>query len=166
LNTHALLHEQRGATLIVGLVMLAVMMLLVVSAFTLSTTNVKSVGNMQFRNEAVAAASKAIEQVIDSPFTIAPTADQISVDLNNDGKVDYEVAIEAPTCIRGSKIAASGGAGKGSSITLGLPTTPSTYNTIWDVFATVTDTTTGASARVHQGVSVLLSQSQYSAVCS
>src|SRR5688572_26041587 len=90
--------RQRGATLVVGLIMLVLITLLVTSAFTLSNTNSKSVGNMQIRNEAVAAANKAIEQVVSSPFTAAPAAEAIDVDLNNDGTTDYTVAFAAPTC--------------------------------------------------------------------
>ena len=49
-------HSQRGITLFVGLIMLVLITLMVTSAFTLSTSNLKSVGNMQARDEAIAAA--------------------------------------------------------------------------------------------------------------
>ncbi len=47
--------RQRGATLIVALIMLAIITLVVIGGFTLSTSNLKSVGNMLVREEAVAA---------------------------------------------------------------------------------------------------------------
>ena len=161
------LRGQRGATLIVGLIMLAVITLLVISAFTLSSTNLQSVGNMQFRAEAIAATNKAIEQVLSSPFITATTDDQIDVDLNNDGKPDYSVVIRKPTCVKSlEQTGASAARGKASSVQLNLPTGPSTYNTVWDIDATVTDPATGASVRVHQGVRVILNQTQYTAVCA
>lgn len=158
---------QRGATLIVGLIMLAVITLLVSSAFNLSTTNLKAVGNMQRRAEAVAAANKALEQVISSPFTTTPTADEINVDINNDGSNDYVVAIAAPTCVMASRVSQSSGAGTASSLSLGLPAAVTFYNTIWDIDATVSDVAgSSASVRVRQGIRVLLNETQYSAVCS
>ena len=55
--------RQGGAALIVGLIMLVLITLAVTAGFTLSNTNLKSVGNMQNRNEAVAASNRAIEEV-------------------------------------------------------------------------------------------------------
>jgi Tfp pilus assembly protein PilX len=163
---HRSLKRQSGATLIVGLIMLAVITLLVIAAFNLSTTNLKAVGNMQRRAEAVAAANKAIEQVLSSPFTTAPAADQITVDINNDGTVDYTVTLATPTCVSATAMNQSGGAGTGSSLSLNLPATLTYYNTIWDIDASVTDASgSGAAVRVRQGVRVLLSQTQYQAVC-
>jgi hypothetical protein len=158
---------QRGATLVVGLIMLVLITVMVTSAFTLSTTNLQSVGNMQFRDEAVAAANKASEQVLSSPFTTAPVAQTINVDLNNDGTTDYEVEFDAPTCIGDSEVIISGAAP--SSVTLGssFAVAGSTfYQTIWDLSARVTDDVSGASVHVRQGIRVLLTQAQYNAVCT
>lgn len=153
---------QRGATLIVGLIMLVLLTLVVTSAFMLSASNLKAVGNMQFRNEAVAAASKAIEQVLGSPFTNAPGAEDIHVDIDNNGTIDYVVNIAQPECIRAT-VAAPGAS---SSLALGIAmSTASHWNTVWDVVAVVNDTVSGASVRMRQGVRVLLTQSQKNAVC-
>lgn len=161
------LRRQQGATLIVGLIMLAVITLLVSSAFNLSTTNLKAVGNMQRKAEAVAAANKAIEQVISSPFTDVPTNDQINVDINNDGTNDYTVAIAVPTCVTAARVSQSPSPGTASSLSLGLPAAATFYNTVWDLDATVTDNSgSSAAVRVRQGVRVLLSETQYTAVCS
>lgn len=160
-------HAQSGATLVVGLIMLVLITLMVTTAFTLSTTNLKSVGNMQFRNEAISAGNIAIERVLGSPFATAPSAEQILVDINNDGANDYAVSIATPVCVRGSVAAPP----VSSSVTLGTSmSTASTWNTIWDIDATVTPTSdnpgaSGASAHVHSGVRVLLSQAQKDAVC-
>lgn len=159
--------KQGGATLIVGLIMLAVITLLVSSAFNLSTTNLKAVGNMQRRSEALAAANKAIEQVISSPFTVAPSADQIEVDINNDGVNDYVVTIAQPTCVWSARVNQVSGTGTASSLSLGLPAGVTNYNTVWDIDASVSDAAgSSAAVRVRQGVRVLLSQTQRDAVCS
>jgi len=160
--------SQDGATLIVGLIMLVLITLLVTSAFTLSTSGLKSVGNMQSRDEAIAAGNKAIEQVVSSPFTNSPAGETINVDLNNDGITDYVVVFNAPTCVSVAEI--PGTAVAPSSISLGPTFSPSTsnlYETVWDLDANVTDPNgSGAVVRVHQGVRVLLTQIQITAVCS
>jgi len=159
---------QRGATLVVSLIMLVLISLLVTSAFTMSSTNLKSVGNMQNRNEAIAAGNKAIEQVLSSPFMNAPSAESIDVDIDNNGTTDYQVAFAAPTCISASRLAST--VAPPSSITLGpafAVATSDFYETVWDLDASVSDPSgSGASARMRQGVRVLLSQIQYNAVCS
>lgn len=155
---------QRGATLIVGLIMLVLLTLVVTSAFMLSTGNLRAVGNMQFRNEAIAAANKAIEQVMGSPFTNDPAAaaESINVDIDNDGGTDYVVNIAEPECIRATVASPSAP----SSLSLGAGmSSASSWNTIWDVVAEVNDTVSGASVQIRQGVRVLLTQSQKSAVC-
>lgn len=161
--------HQRGAVLIVGLVLLVVITLMVASAFTLSVSNLQSVGNMQFRNEAIAAANKAIEQKIGSlcpsGCTTAPTSDEIQVDLNNDGTTDYTVTIATPTCISRSAVISTTATGGGSSASLGLSSTTYYFNTVWDIDATVSDSVSGASVHVRQGARMLLTQTQCNAVC-
>jgi len=153
---------QRGATLIVGLIMLVLLTLVATAAFMLSTGNLKAVGNMQFRNEAIAAANMAIEQVISSPFTNAPAAESINVDINNDGTVDYVVAIATPVCVRAS--VAGGGTPSSLSLAASL-SSAAVWNTVWDINATVSDAVTGTSVRVLQGVRVLLGTAEKNVVC-
>ena len=52
-----------------------------------------------------------------------------------------------------------------SSVTLPVMAS-STWNTVWNLEATVTDPASGASVRVRSGVRVLLTESQKDAVCS
>jgi type II secretory pathway pseudopilin PulG len=150
---------QRGATLIVGLIMLAVITLLVTTAFTLGNTNLKAVGNMQFRDEAAAAANMAIEQVLTAFISIPPTDQNIPVDLNNDGESDYTVTIR-PTCITSSIVSDGSGIGLQGSVELpGLSVGGGGgggYITVWDIDASVTDNASGAKIRLHQGVRKLL----------
>lgn len=154
--------NQRGATLIIGLIMIVLITLIVINAFTLSSTNLKAVGNMQVRGEAIAASNQAIEQVLSSPFTDAPVAQSINVDINKDNTNDYVVAIAAPTCMR-AVLAASGAP---SDVELDPSmSSGSTWNTEWDIDSTVIDQASGASVRVRQGVRVLLSDTQKTTVC-
>lgn len=155
------LQRQRGATLVVGLIMLVLVTLMVVTAFTLSSSNLKAVGNMQFRNEAIAAANKAIEQVVSSNFTTATAAETINVDMNSDGTNDYMVTVEKPDCVRATK------AGKPPPSSTSMPglATAANWNTVWNIRAIVTDATTGANVTTHAGVRVLRTQAQKEAEC-
>jgi hypothetical protein len=157
--------SQRGAALFVALIMLVLTTVMVASAFSVSMVNTRSVGNMQTRSEAVAAANRALEEVMALPFNLVPTADSINVDLDNDGASEYTVDIAIPTCVSATPIAAPPPGGI-TSATIILPTPPSYYRTVWDLDATVTHVATGTSIHVRQGVRVLLSQAQFNATCS
>jgi Tfp pilus assembly protein PilX len=156
--------SQSGAALVVGMIMLVLITLMLVTALNLGTTNFRAMTNMQFRSEAIAAANKAIEQVISSPFTAAPAAESITVDLNNDATSDYTVQIAVPQCVYAAQ---AFGADPSS---LSLPPTmsaASTWNTIWDLDASVNaaENVGGAAVRVRSGVRVLLSEVEKNAVC-
>jgi hypothetical protein len=140
---------------------------MVTSAANLSSTNLISVGNMQFRDEAIAAANKAIEQVLSSPFTDAPASQAIEVDINNDDAPDYEVVFATPTCVSDSEIVVSGAAASSVSLGAAFAVAGSSFHqTVWDLSASVSDANvSGASVQVRQGVRVLLTQAQYNAVC-
>ncbi len=154
-------HSQRGITLFVGLIMLVLITLMVTSAFTLSTTNLKSVGNMQAKDEAVAAANQAIEELLSSSFTDAPGEAKIEVDINNDLTADYVVKIAKPTCVRASPDNLPADT-SGTLPALGVITN---YNTVWDIQATVNNAQTGANTVVQAGTRVLLTEAQKDAVC-
>lgn len=141
--------------------MIVLITLIVVNAFSLSSSNLKSVGNMQQREETIAAANQAIELVISSAFTTVPVAQTINVDINNDGTNDYAVAVAIPVCVR----AMVAGSASGSDVELGSAMSSSNWNTDWDIDATVTDAASGTSVRVRQGVRVLLNDTQKTSVC-
>lgn len=154
--------HQRGATLIIGLIMIVLITLIVVNAFTLSSSNLKSVGNMQVREEALAAANQAIDKLISSPFTDALGPQNLTVDINNDGVNDYTVAVATPTCTRAliAFTAAPSDVELPASMSSG-----SQWSTEWDINSTVTDAASGASVRVREGIRVLLSQAKKDAAC-
>jgi Tfp pilus assembly protein PilV len=153
---------QRGATLIIGLIMIVLITLVVLSAYTLSSSNLKSVGNMQMRDEAIAAANDAVERMISAPFTNALGTQTFTVDINKDGTDDYRVTVGTPSCIRASK------ASEVSPSDVELPAGMSagfTWNTEWDIDANVADAASGASVHLRQGVRVLLNQIQKDTAC-
>lgn len=156
--------NQRGAALVVGLIMLVLITIMLVSAMVLSTSNFRSVSNMQFREEALAAANRAIEQVISSNFTADPAAEEILVDIDNDGDTDYAVQIDEPTCI---SAAMAFEADPSSSSLPPAMTVSGTWNTVWDIRASVDNDSNvgGAAVTVRAGVRALLSEAQKDAVC-
>ena len=160
-------HRQQGAALVVALILLTLTTVMVASAFSISQVNTRSVGNMQLRGEAVAAANRAIEQIIASPFNVAPAAESIEVDLDNDGQPEYQVEFAVPSCVSASRIASA--AAPPSSLTLGsaFGSASSTfYRTVWDLDASVIHLASGTSVHVRQGVRVLLTQAEYNSNCT
>jgi Tfp pilus assembly protein PilX len=149
---------QRGATLVVGLIMLVLLTLVMTSAYMLSSGNLKAVGNMQFRDEAIAATNAAIEQIISSDFTTLPVSSTILVDIDQDGTDDYSVAVQTPVCIQAVPI--SGGVANLSGVTSGVPSSTD-YNSVWDIEARVNSTTTGAAVIIRQGVRKRLTEPQF-----
>lgn len=155
--------RQQGVALIIALIMLLLMTVMAVSAFNLSSTSVEAVGNQQWRSEALAAADMAIEQVIGAADLAKtdPVADEINVDINRDDTTDYVVAVDEPLCVR-AKLSSSA---PPSSLQL-VGMSNSTWNTVWEIVATVQDADTGASVKVRSGVRVLLSDDRKNKICS
>ena len=156
--------RQGGTALVIGMIMLVLITLMLITALNLGTTNFRAMTNMQFRSEAIAAANEAIQQVISSPFTAAPAAESVNVDIDNDAVTDYVVQVAVPQCVY------AGQAFGADPSSLSLPPTmsaSSTWNTVWDLDASVAgaDNAGGAVVRVRSGVRVLLSQAEKDAVC-
>jgi hypothetical protein len=155
---------ERGVALVVGLIMLVLITLMLLAALNIGTANFRAVSNMQFREEAISAANRAIEQVISSNFTAAPTAEEIVVDVDNDGDNDYTIDIAQPQCVFASVAFAP------DPSSLSLPpgmTVASTWNTVWDIQASVdrADNIGGSAVVVRAGVRVMLAEAQKDAVC-
>ena len=134
--------RERGVSLVVTLVMLLVMTLIVVSAIRASNSNLKTTANLQVRQEAVQAVQTAIEGILAdrSNFT-APTSKTVNVSVDG-GSAVYRVDVTAPACLMTVAV-------PGYSIEFADSAPSDSY---WDVKATTTDPSTGASATVHQGV--------------
>jgi hypothetical protein len=157
--------NQRGAALVVSLIMLALVTLIVITALNIGSSNFRAVSNTQFRDEAIAAAELAIQDVISSDFAAAPAAQLgLEVDLNEDGVTDYIVDIAEPQCIFASQASDA----DPSSLALpGAMTAASTWNTVWDLDATVVPAGNagGAAVRIRTGVRLLLDQADLDVVC-
>jgi hypothetical protein len=156
------MRNQRGMTLFVAMIILVMITLLVVSAFRVSNTNLKIVGAMQGRQEAVASSQAAIEQVISSKFfTENPSIvdnTPIDIDINADTIADFTVDMALPRCVRTAPVVMGTPPTQlqlecaGSSRFPGATTPTWCSNTIWELEATTTDRLTAAKTTVRQGV--------------
>jgi type II secretory pathway pseudopilin PulG len=100
------MRRQRGATLIIALIMLVLLTLFAVSSFNTAQTNVKVVGNMQQKAEALNAAQQAIETVVSTPLFISNpanavptpcgTANTLCTDVTGDGVADFTATLIGP----------------------------------------------------------------------
>ena len=145
------IRAQRGAALVVSVIMLVLITLLVITALNLSTSGFRSVSNTQFRDEAIAAANAAIQTRVASTFTAPPAPSNIPIRIGN---TEYMVEV-TPTCISATV------AETADPSSLQLPPSmslASTWNTVWDIRAEVTDDDTGATVTIRSGVRVLLNQ--------
>ena len=104
------MHAQQGATLFVGLIMLVVLSLFLVSSLNTSTTNLKVVGNMQTKAEALSAAQETIETVISTPTFLSNPANAVPTpcgslnkmctDLTGDGVPEFTTTLTPqPRCM-------------------------------------------------------------------
>jgi Tfp pilus assembly protein PilX len=164
--------SQGGATLVVSLIMLTLITLMILAALAIGLANFRTVSNMQFRDEALAAANKALDQVTSTPFTVTPAAEEVFVDLDDDGNFDYRVDIAVPQCIKAVLDANT----PPSSLTLPPEmAAASNWITTWEIQATVQGIETilgvvynagDAAVDVRTGVRVLMSGFQKDTVCT
>ena len=146
--------SQRGATLIMGIIFMTLLMLAMAVAFRLSNTNLKAVGNMQSEAEAEAAAERAIERLISSDVAfITPAASNVAAD-----EYGVSVSVAAPQCTRSVPVNANTSPDAAPNIyQQGVNMAASGYvETHWDIAATATGAATGAKVEMHQGVRMVL----------
>lgn len=157
--------RQRGViTIFIAMVMLLLITVLVATAFNLSTTNLRAVGNVQSRSEAIAAADLVIEQILaeDMSLPAFQSARTVYVDINDDTSNDYTVNVPAPVCVRATRVNTL----TSSSVTLPGFSAGDAWNTVWEINAVATEATTGASVSVIHAVRVLLTEAEKNAVCA
>lgn len=159
--------RQRGATLLISLIMLVVLTLFAITAIRTGNIGLKIVGNQQAAKLMEAAAAQAVEQVVsnlgnfDSATVISPTAtaaQRVCVNANaNDPPAVLPAPAPAPnTCPSGTQVdvqpvrCISAKRQTGGSLTQAM----STYENTWEVVATVNDSLTGAKATYHLGVMI------------
>lgn len=163
---------QRGvATMFVTMVLLVLITLMVVTAYSLSNMNLKTVGNLQMRKEAIASAEKAIELMIDGvndtgvplsnpKFWNPAVARTYNIDIQGDTTGDYVVVIDPPFCLRATLVTIS----SASSVSLPGMTSASAWNTIWRLEANATNVS-GTRVQVRHGVRVLMTEADRNLYC-
>lgn len=151
---------QRGATLLISLIMLVVLTLFAITAIRTGNVGLKIVGNQQAQKLMEAAAQQAIEQVVSN--------------LGNfDAANVPTVAIAQRICVNGQPPVIVTNPST-TACTSGIPvdvqpvrciatrrsqfdslTQPqATFDNTWEIVATVTDALTGARATYHQGIKI------------
>jgi hypothetical protein len=152
--------RQGGAALIIALIVIVLVSLVVVSAFNLSSSNLKSVANIQYRSEAVTVANAAIESVVSGSFlTALGQTSNPSVDLDKDGTAEYTASVAIPSCpMRVRRVALDQPTGYEVEQT---STLTGTYVADYELTSTVNDANTGAKVTVKQGVRIPLNETEY-----
>jgi Tfp pilus assembly protein PilX len=131
--------RQRGAVLLVSLVILMLITLFVVSSANISSTDLRVVGNFHRKMLMTQSVQQAIEEVLSNLSNFdTPVAQTMTIN-------GIAVAVSPPRCL-GTTTAF--GYTAVNNITL--------YDTNWTVSATATDVLTGATATIDQGVRIRL----------
>jgi Tfp pilus assembly protein PilX len=169
--------RQKGAALIVAMIMLILISLLAVASFRLGKSDLQIVGNMQQRKQALSAAQQTIEQVISTvQFTTTPAnalpnpcnnvVNTACIDVNGDGVADVNVTVvvlcTAIEPILNSalnlSIKSDQNCSNQANQNLGVMGVASNNsacsNSVWDTQATAIDAVTGAQYVIDQGVAV------------
>jgi hypothetical protein len=176
-------------TLVTALIMLVLLTLLALTSFNLGNSTLQVVGNMQQREQSVAAANEAIEETISStnffntPSAALPHPDgapnQRLVDIDADGRPDIKVTISPPpSCVKAQVIknsdlrledAEDAGCSVGTAQNFGVAGASDgnsdCANSVWDVSAVATDMATKASVKVTQGVAVRVAKDDIATNC-
>lgn len=92
---------QQGATLLIAMIFMIVLMLIVASAVKTTNVNTRVAGNMQAEQEGAAAGQQMIEHVITGDLGAIPATQTFSVDINESGQdgAKYTVKVDAE-CIQ------------------------------------------------------------------
>jgi hypothetical protein len=191
---NAVPNRQKGVALFVGMIMLMLITLLAVTSFNLGAGSMQSVGNMQFRNQAMASAQHVIDEIISTPKFIdnpqvpvplggGTYGTQKSYDINGDNTTDITVTVDAPlNCVQGYPIESSRldltkqedvactiGVGE-TNQNLGVEGASTGYSycaqTVWEVHAVARDPVTNAKADITEGVGVRVARDKYKSKCT
>lgn len=180
--------SQRGAVLLVALIMLLLVTLMAVSGFNIVKVNQQVAVNMESRSQAMVSANAAIEEAISSTlffsspeniFTVACGAGGNSkcYDLNGDGTDDLTVVVAPPSCVLVDPILTNeldpldprdvGCFVQGAEGTAATAQSAESLcaETVWNLEAVAKDDVTGASATVRQGVGVRVSTDDLATAC-
>lgn len=180
---------QRGVSLLIALILLAAITFLSVSAFNAGTTNLRAVGNTEFRQEAQSAAQAAIELTISNNLFATDPAGvagaPVDVDIDGDGTVDYRPVLQPPPActrvhvLRMTELDAAIEAdlacmGSGVSRTSGIDSADAATeagkslcaNAEWRIRAQTADARTGTVVAVNQGIGVRILETDAENFCN
>jgi Tfp pilus assembly protein PilX len=181
--------REQGITLVTALIMLLLLTMLALASVNLGNSNLQVVGNMQRRDQALAAAHAVLEETISSPtFTKTPeaalanpcgTPNQRCVDTDGDGRTDIKVTLSPPpACVKVQAIKNSDlnlnddedigcavGAAQMHGVEGANDGNSDCDNSVWDVSAVATDEATQASVKVVQGVAVRIGRDDVATNC-
>jgi len=159
------MRRQKGATLIVGLIMLVLLTLMAITSFNLGKSNLQIVGNMQFRNETVRAAEEAVEAAISMPGSVT-IASASSVDVNADGTADVAITI-TPALVQAyvkknsaldltdpGQLGCTLGQAQSFGVVGAATGNSLCAATLYDLKVVATEAVTNTSVELHQGVSI------------
>ncbi len=181
--------RQSGATLLVSLIMLVLLTMFAISSLNTANTNLKVVGNMQAKSEAMNIAQEAIETVLSTTLFISNPANAVLTpcggantlcsDINSDGTNDYTTVLSpAPRCVTVKPIKSSEliltntedlncSTGQAQQFGIAGAVTGDSLcsNTVWEITAVTTGTNSGASVTLTQGVGVRISSDDAGGSC-
>jgi Tfp pilus assembly protein PilX len=182
------LQRQRGVTLVVAMVMLLLITLLALTTFNLGKSSMQVVGNMQSRDEGVAASRKTIDEALSSPRFIETPQDALAnpcdgpntrcTDVNADGKADIKTVLAASKCVKARTIKSSEldfiapqdqGCVLGGSQSFGVAGSVTgdslCADSTWELDATSTDQVSSSQVDVVQGVNVRVAKDDIDTSC-
>ncbi|MFH1044302.1 MAG: hypothetical protein V1796_04470 [Pseudomonadota bacterium] len=162
------LRRQKGATLLIGLIMLVLLTLMAITSFNLGKSNLQIVGNMQFRSETVRAAEGAVEAAISMPTSVS-VASASTVDVNGDGTPDVSITI-TPTLLQAhikknsaldltdpGQLGCALGQAQAFGVVGAATGNSLCASTLYDLKVVAKEAATNTSVELHQGVSVQVS---------
>jgi len=182
------LQRQRGITLVVAMVMLVLITLLAVTTFNLGKSSIQVVGNMQSRDQGVAAARQTIDEALSSTrFFVTPqdalaspcdAANTRCTDVNGDGSADVKTVLTAPACVKARAIKSSEldivstqdqgcvlGAGQSFGVAGSVAGDSLCADSTWELGAVSTDQVSASRVEVVQGVNVRVARDDIETSC-
>jgi Tfp pilus assembly protein PilX len=153
--------RQKGATLLVSLIMLVLITILAITAFRLGKGNLQIAGNMQSREQVLTDAQVILETTISNKTftngsiistttgvnttTVVVTPTWIASQTIPPSQLDISKTEDAGCVVQASQQLGIAGETSSNSIC---------SNQLWDLDALATDTVTNASVEIHQGVNL------------
>jgi len=157
---------QRGVTLLIGMVMLLLLAIIAISTYNVGKGSLQIVGNMQQRNQVLAAAQEAIEEAVSTTRLFkTPTNVLVNpcngvpntrcVDINGDGTNDVTVTLTF-ACIKSqlATLTLPQDAGCVKGVDADGNIISGCTDTLWNINASAVDSVTQAATNVSEGVAV------------